>query len=196
MAKRDEINGNDDVTDAAAFDDPFAEQPADGALFGGGDLGGTAGDLGAMMDTMVAGSAGGDEDDDIDLTGLDLSKVGDGRLAPDNTWLGLRILETKGGKSAKGNRKVDVKMRVVAPQEFAGGVVYDTLTLTEEAMWKLKSMAAACGQLDEQGVVQGSTRNFVDKEVMAQVIVDEYNGRKKNKVKGGYEVYDESKLGG
>lgn len=150
--------------------------------------GGIAAEMEAMMNSRPASNGESGFSLGGSLQGLDLSKTGDGSLIPNDEWVDVEVLEAKGMKAATESNMVVLKVKTVAPGQYAGVTMYDNLVLTDKALWKFKSAAKACGLLSSDGAtfIGSSEKDFVSKIMRCQVIQSEYEGRVRNKVKGGY----------
>lgn len=148
------------------------------------------GGLAAEMASVMT-SAGGGGGLGAALNGLDMSKVSDGfTLVPEDTEVILVVRKSDAKKSGAGNDMVALQLEVEVPEEYAGCKVWDNLVLTPASLWKFKSMAKATGLLSTDGAtfIGDSEKDFINKRVGAVLVQDEYNGKKKNVVKGGYTV--------
>jgi hypothetical protein len=150
------------------------------------------GGLAASMDAMMSGrpAAGAAPGGGLNLGGLDLSKVGDGNLIPQDEWVDSEVVSAVSQKATTGNNMIVLQLKTVAPGQYAGAQMYDNLVLSDAALWKFKSAAKACGLLSADGAsfLGRDERDFVGKVLRHQVKVDEYDGRERNKVKGGYKA--------
>jgi hypothetical protein len=149
-----------------------------------------ADELGALTQ-----SAGG-RNDGL-LGGLNLKDVqdnGGGVLIPEGQEVNARIEKVAKGTSKAGNTKYDVRVKVTAPAVYKGKVIFDTVTITDAALWRVKGLMRATDLLSEDGAdfLGDSEQSFVGKEVGFKVKVDSYHkeGEKEprlsNKIDGGY----------
>lgn len=104
----------------------------------------------------------------------------------------IRVTETKFGLSQAGNAKVDLTLQI----EKTGTILYDTLTFTDKAFWRIDTFLKSCGVKLAKGqgvefdpdVEPGPGEVFIPLVGLrgwATLFVDEYpkdSGRKKNKV--------------
>lgn len=142
---------------------------------------------------VALGTAGGL----MDVIGnVDLGNVseGGGRLLPvtdDNDekieyeW---RIEKSEATMSKKDNKQLSLELTCVWPAQYKGAKAWDQCVLTENAMWKFKSLARAAGLLSQDGksFTGNSESDFKGRIVGATVYHDEYQGKVRHKIDGGY----------
>jgi hypothetical protein len=83
--------------------------------------------------------------------------------------------------SSAGNEMIELRLRL--PK---GGVAFDNLVFTDSSSWKIDQFRVSIGELilpDEQVEVYPS--ELLQKTGWAHIVVDEYQGKKRNKV-GSY----------
>jgi hypothetical protein len=81
----------------------------------------------------------------------------------------LEIKSVKAGTSKAGNPKLDLRLVIINNDEFDGIGIFDTITLTKEAMFRLKQYSLAtgleiAGEFDEQDLVGLQLSAVVDVE--------------------------------
>ncbi len=69
------------------------------------------------------------------------------------------VEEAKDGTSQNGNPKIDLKLNV------NGATVFDTLTFTESAAWKIDSFLKSCGLAPEKGAFTDVTARTCERSV-------------------------------
>ena len=77
------------------------------------------------------------------------------------------------------NEMIELKLKV----EPSGAIVYDNLVFTSSAFWKIDAFRAATGETvtpDED--VEIIADDLIGRTGRARLIVEEYNGKKRNKV--------------
>jgi hypothetical protein len=148
----------------------------------------------AMMNIPSPGSSSSDDFNfgAIDLSGIEISNF---RILDPLLEYEFEIekaaIETS---EEKGNKMIKLDLIVTFPEEYEGAKVWDYCSTAEKALWKLKSLAAACDLLNEDGsrIVATSVSEFVGNIVRAKVINVEYRGRIGSKIDGGYMIATET----
>lgn len=109
-------------------------------------------------------------------------------LLPEDLVYESCVVECKGDVSSAGNPMLSVKLKTVFPKEYAGVTLYDNIVVTGDNPWKFKSFFTACELADPTGArcIAKSPNDFVDYVVRHGIQHDEYAGKKKNKINGGY----------
>ena len=110
--------------------------------------------------------------------------------------LGLACVKATVGLSQAGNFKMDLQLKVTASDEetFVGRMIFDTLTFTQEALFRVKAAFKAFGIAAPGGEVEVGKEwletlvpQFVGKEVIANVVIEEgkgeYAGTQRSKIK-------------
>ena len=125
------------------------------------------------------------------LNQMDLSNVEEMnfKLLDTNLEHEAMIVEAKMGTSeSSGQPKLAITLSVTHPQDGVKVKIWDNITFGENARWKFKSLARACGLLDDTGArfIGSGEQDFVGHVVRFRVMHDEYDGRKNNKVDKGY----------
>lgn len=91
----------------------------------------------------------------------------------------LEVLNAEESVSKQGNELIELKLKV----EPSGAILYDNLVFTENAFWKIDAFRAATGEVitpDEE--VDVIADDLIGRKGRARLMVEEYNGRKRNKV--------------
>jgi len=95
----------------------------------------------------------------------------------------VRVIEAKEDTSKKGNDMIRLKLRVVLNNGHDGPALYDYLVVSETAGWKIDQFLSAMGQHPgEDADVILDADEMVGWEGEAELSVEEYNGKKSNKV--------------
>ena len=100
-----------------------------------------------------------------------------GELLPEGDYpfkVEAAVLKT----SSSGNEMIELRLRL--PK---GGVAFENLVFTESSGWKIDQFRVSVGELvlpDE--MVELNPSDCLDKTGWAHIVVDEYQGKKKNKV--------------
>lgn len=95
----------------------------------------------------------------------------------------LRVVEAKDKKSGAGNAMIELRLRVVMEDGSDGPSLFDYLVFTPKAYFKIDAFQASCGRHPGEG--QDSkldADDCVGLECRARLKVEEYEGRKNNKV--------------
>lgn len=119
--------------------------------------------------------------------GVNLDDIESGfSIVPAGTYL-LRVKSTKGAKSKSTNRPmIKWSYIVVEPEEFAGKVIPDSTSLSDDALWRLKGLLEALDVTwDESGF---DDEEAINREFIAEVIQTEYEGKDQNKIVAYYKV--------
>jgi hypothetical protein len=91
----------------------------------------------------------------------------------------VEILNAEESVSKQGNDMIELKLRV----EPAGSILFDSLVFTPNAFWKIDAFRAATGEKvvpDEEVSIECD--DLIGRTGRARLVVEEYNGRKRNKV--------------
>lgn len=130
----------------------------------------------------------------FDFSSVDLSQVqvgGIDRLLSTTVVYEAQVVKAdfENAKSS-GNPQISYKLKTTFPVEDAGIVIYGQATIAGDNPWVFKSLANACELLDPTGArcIAKSAQDFVGNIVRFAVFHDEYNGKWRNKVNGGFEV--------
>jgi len=104
----------------------------------------------------------------------------------------VQIKDFKHGESLNGNPKIDFEAIIVGPEgnPFIGRHLWEVVTLTEKAMWRLGWLVADLG-IDTSTLKEMDTKSEDFKRVLHAckgrriwwtVIIDTFNGKGRNKV--------------
>lgn len=91
----------------------------------------------------------------------------------------VEILNAEESVSKQGNDLIELKLRI----EPSGAICFDNLVFTQNAFWKIDAFRAATGETvipDEE--VNIECDELIGRTGRARLVVEEYNGRKRNKV--------------
>ena len=91
----------------------------------------------------------------------------------------VEILNAEESVSKQGNDLIELKLRI----EPSGAICFDNLVFTQNAFWKIDAFRAATGETvvpDEE--VNIECDDLIGRTGRARLVVEEYNGRKRNKV--------------
>ena len=91
----------------------------------------------------------------------------------------VEVLNATESISQKQNEMIELKLKV----EPGGAILYDNLVFTENAFWKIDAFRAATGEKvtpDEE--VDIIADDLIGRKGRARLAVEEYNGKKRNKV--------------
>ena len=90
----------------------------------------------------------------------------------------VEIIDAVDTVSKSGHEMIELKLRT-----NAGSLLYDFLVFTPNAFWKIDAFRASTGELVMPGEdVEITGEELIGRIGTARLIVDEYNGRKRNKV--------------
>lgn len=157
--------------------------------------GGPGVDMDSAMGALMNGSTGVGHTSAF-FGSLDMSNVSGGTLValPNGEDYDFYIQSVSMGKSGPGNAVARVKLEVTEDYAEAGSCIMDTVTFTEAAMWKAKSLFDACGMLSDAGTYMGNNeKDLVGFVVHGKVKTEPYNGEDRSKVDGGYKVSERGK---
>lgn len=93
----------------------------------------------------------------------------------------VEILNAEESVSKQGNDLIELKLRI----EPSGAICFDNLVFTQNAFWKIDAFRAATGEKvvpDEE--VNIECDDLIGRTGRARLVVEEYNGRRRNKVAG------------
>lgn len=123
------------------------------------------------------------------LTYKSTGATGSSFAVPAGTYR-VRVIEASEDTSKSGNDMVKLKLRVLKPDGGEGPALFDYLVLSENASWKIDQFLAACGHPTAEGDdVSLDVDDMIGWECEADLSVEEYNGKKSNKV-AAYVVAD------
>lgn len=91
----------------------------------------------------------------------------------------VEILNAEESVSKQGNDLIELKLKI----EPSGAICFDNLVFTQNAFWKIDAFRAATGETvvpDEE--VNIECDDLIGRTGRARLVVEEYNGRKRNKV--------------
>jgi len=91
----------------------------------------------------------------------------------------VEVLNAEESVSKQGNELIELKLRV----EPSGAICFDNLVFTPNAFWKIDAFRASTGETvkpDEN--VDVLADDLIGRKGRVRLAVDEYNGRKRNKV--------------
>lgn len=95
----------------------------------------------------------------------------------------LRVIEAEEDTSKQGNDMLKLKLRVVRDDGRDGPALFDYLVFSENSFWKIDAFLKSAGQHPGEGEeVNIDPEQCIGWEVRAELKVDNYNGKKSNKV--------------
>lgn len=119
-----------------------------------------------------------------DSTGIDPTGGGSGELIPSGQWLPFQILDAEDRKTKTQRDMLNLKCEVVEDPRWKGKWVWHTVVFIPKgekgdgmSVHFRKCIGVAFGSND---LVDGIS--WVGKRFMGKVIIDEYNGKKNNKI--------------
>jgi len=91
----------------------------------------------------------------------------------------VEVIHAEETVSQKGHDMIELKLRV----EPSGAILFDHLVFTPNAFWKIDAFRVATGeQIVPDEDVEIIADDLIGRTGRARLIVEEYNGRKRNKV--------------
>ena len=91
----------------------------------------------------------------------------------------VEVIHAEETVSQKGHDMIELKLRV----EPSGAILFDHLVFTPNAFWKIDAFRVATGeQIVPDEDVELLADDLIGRTGRARLIVEEYNGRKRNKV--------------
>lgn len=97
----------------------------------------------------------------------------------------LAVIGAEEKTSNSGNEMIELKLEVIGPdiEEGEGAIIYDYLVFSKNAAWKIDQFRAACGEKIVKGKeVEIEAEDLEGKSVEAHLVVEEFKGKKQNKV--------------
>jgi hypothetical protein len=91
-----------------------------------------------------------------------------------------RLKEIEEGETQNGNPKLTAKFEVTKGSS-TGATVYETFTLTDKVLWKLKMFLEAVG-VNADGKIVLNLDNLIGKSCIVSVFHEEYNGSLRAKI--------------
>jgi len=120
----------------------------------------------------------------VDFTGVTVRK-----LVPEGRW-GFEVKEVKKDKGPNGDY-LEVRSAVINDDNFEGAEVYDNLSLSPKALWRLKSFLDALG-FETDGEIELDPAEMVGQVYDADIFHDtSYDARPRAKVAEYYPIGDE-----
>lgn len=111
---------------------------------------------------------------------LDMSGVESYTRCPEGEWLARLTKIEEGTVQGSGDDCLKARFEVIKGSA-KGSTVFETFSLTERALWKLKSFLNAIG-MKANGKISLDLDKLEGKICMIDVIHDEYNGTKRAKI--------------
>ena len=91
----------------------------------------------------------------------------------------VEVINAEESISKSRNEMIELKLKV----EPSGAILYDNLVFTPNAFWKIDAFRAATGEtVTPNEDVEINADDLIGRTGRARLIVEEYNGRKRNKV--------------
>jgi hypothetical protein len=92
----------------------------------------------------------------------------------------IEVKSVEFGFSQAGNEKADLQLNVLAHD---GKIIYDTLTFTERAFWRIDQALKSLGIAQAKGdAFEISEELLVGKRGWVSLVIEEWNEKKRNKV--------------
>lgn len=120
---------------------------------------------------------------------LDMSGVESYTRCPEGEWLARLTKIEEGTVQGSGDDCLKARFEVIKGSA-KGSTVFETFSLTEKALWKLKSFLNAIG-MKANGKISLDLDKLEGKICMIDVIHDEYNGTKRAKISSYNPAEDE-----
>jgi hypothetical protein len=99
----------------------------------------------------------------------------------------IKNVQLQQAKTGARSQMIVLEMVSTFPQGYEGVKVWDQCSFEPTSLWKVKSVLAACGLLENGRFTGRSYADLQGNVVRATVFHDNYQGRTKNKIAGGYE---------
>lgn len=91
----------------------------------------------------------------------------------------VEVINAEETVSQRGHDMIELKLKV----EPDGPVFYDHLVFTESSFWKIDAFRAAIGEtVIANEEIEIVADDLIGRQGRARLVVEEYNGRKRNKV--------------
>lgn len=91
----------------------------------------------------------------------------------------LEVINAAETVSQRGSDMIELKLRITP----SGVVMFDHLVFTENAFWKIDAFRAASGEtVTPEQEVEIRADDLIGRTARARLVVEEYKGRKRNKV--------------
>ena len=123
----------------------------------------------------MAGPSRNRGDATVDFTGVETG----GRSVPDGQYL-LEVVSVEEKESSEGNAYLAWKWKV-AEGPLKGATIYDNTSLKPTALWRLKGLLECMG-FEVDGKFALNFREYVGKQVMANVANEVYQGKSKPRI--------------
>lgn len=90
----------------------------------------------------------------------------------------VEVIEAVETRSKAGNPMIELKLRTPA-----GSHLYELLVFTPNAFWRIDAFRLSIGdKISPEETVNVAADDLVGRKGLARLVVEEYNGRKRNKV--------------
>jgi hypothetical protein len=91
----------------------------------------------------------------------------------------IEVINAEETNSQKGSEMIELKLRV----HPSGAVLFDHLVFSENCFWKIDAFRAATGEtVAPEQEVEIRADDLIGRTGRAKLLVEEFNGRKRNKV--------------
>lgn len=95
------------------------------------------------------------------------------------------VMNSEEKTSKSGNEMIELRLEISGDdiEEGKGPIVYDNLVFTENSAWRIDQFRSALGEdIVEGAEVEVEPDDLLDARVSVTLSVDEYEGKKRNKV--------------
>lgn len=95
----------------------------------------------------------------------------------------LKVIEAEEDTSKAGNDMIKLKLRIIKSDGGDGPALFDYLVFSESSLWRVDAFLKSCDQHPGEGVkVDIDPTAIIGWECEAKLAVDDYDGKKSNKV--------------
>lgn len=117
---------------------------------------------------------------------IDFSDVPDSDVA--EGWHSARIFAATPKVSSNGNKMIEIQFKIEGGP-WGNRTIYDNLMLETDALWRTRQVLTVLGLMDKDDRgFSGSTEDLIGTECEVKVVMEEYEGMDRPRVKGVREV--------
>jgi len=115
-----------------------------------------------------------------------MNEIGKSNVVPEDKYLVQIVEGTKDAKSKEGNPMLQICVKIIEGEYAGHRINPQYVSLLPHARFLFDEIVLAAGvPYDDDGV---DTDDFIGKEMVVDLVIDEYQGRESNKIKRAYAI--------